>query len=113
MDTRTVKARKSEPAAAVQSIDPVAEAIQRLRQKMPMAYAAVHEKAREIGDDAFALVRRAARGEPRCFYAVEAGQVVGTPWDLDLPTGVAELAARFGLSLVIMWGEPGGAHGTH
>ena len=73
MDTAT-------PAKSVD--DKIAE----IKAHMPDVYASIQRKAREIGGDAFTLVRRGLRGERGCFYAMEAGRVVeatellGAPW---------------------------------
>lgn len=95
MDTRTAKA----------AVDPAKQAIAVIRARMPLTYAAIEEKAKEIGNEAFALVRRGARGERGCFYAFEAGRTVGTPFDAPVPVGVARLVARYGMRFVCVWPE--------
>lgn len=74
-----------------------------IKASMPAVYEAVQAKAAEIGREAFALVRRGARGEPNCFYAFEGGRVVGTPFDGDVPPDVAQLIVRFGTTFLCMW----------
>lgn len=95
MDTRTAKA----------AVDPAKQAIAVIKARMPLTYAAVEEKAKEIGNEAYALVRRGARGERGCFYAFEAGRTVGTPFDAPVPVGVARLVARYGMRFVCVWPE--------
>jgi hypothetical protein len=95
MDTRTAKA----------VVDPAKQAIAVIKARMPLTYAAVEEKAKEIGNEAYALVRRGARGERGCFYAFEAGRTVGTPFDAPVPVGVARLVARYGMKFVCIWPE--------
>jgi hypothetical protein len=95
MDTRTAKA----------VVDPAKQAIAVIKARMPLTYAAVEEKAKEIGNEAYALVRRGARGERGCFYAFEAGRTVGTPFDAPVPLGVARLVARYGMKFVCIWPE--------
>lgn len=87
------------------AVDPAAAQIRTIKQHMPRVYAAIQAKAAEIGNVAFELVRRGARGEPGCFYAFEADREVGTEWRVNLPTDVAELARRYGMTMVCMWPE--------
>lgn len=74
-----------------------------IKASMPGVYGAVQAKAEEIGREAFALVRRGARGEPNCFYAFEGGRVVGTPFDQEVTPEVAQLIVRFGATFLCMW----------
>lgn len=78
--------------------------VEQIRRQMPETYAAIRERAATHGNDTFALVRRALRGEPGCFYAVEAGHVVGTPFECrDVTDEVAGLMVRFGCTFLVMW----------
>lgn len=84
---------------------------------MPMTYKAIQDKAAEIGGEAFRYLRQGVRGEPNKFYAIEAGRVVGTPFNLP---GVSEELARvilqWGCAFLIMWApeaQKGNADGTH
>lgn len=85
--------------------DKITEAIAQIKTHMPDVYASIQRKAREIGGDAFALVRRGLRGERGCFYAMEAGMVVGAPFDKAHPD--MQIAARamveFGCAHVCIW----------
>ena len=78
--------------------------LEEIKRHMPMTYAAIQEKAVGIGPGAFRFVRQGVAGQPNRFYAVEAGRVVGTPFNLP---GVTEELARvvlqFGVSFLIMW----------
>lgn len=97
----------------------VSDKISEIKQHMPGVYAAIKRKAALIGDEAYQLVRRGLRGEPRCFYAIEGGRVVGTPFDIKhydmVVTSIALL--EFGQADVCIWPEPpvppvqGGRHG--
>ena len=97
----------------------VSDKINEIKQHMPGVYASIQRKAAQIGDEAFKLVRRGLRGEPRCFYAIEAGRVVGTPFDIKhYDMVVASIALlEFGRADVCIWPEPpvvqaqGGSHG--
>lgn len=59
--------------------------IAEIKAHMPSTYASIQEKARHIGGQAYELVRRGLRGERDCFYAIEAGRVVGTTFDASHP----------------------------
>lgn len=97
----------------------VSDKINEIKQHMPGVYASIQRKAAHIGDDAYKLVRRGLRGEPRCFYAMEGGRVVGTPFDIAHPDMVVASIAllEFGSADVCIWPEPpvlpaqGGDHG--
>lgn len=77
-----------------------------IKARMPKVYGAIKAKAAEIGNDAYALVRRGIRGESGCFFASEADITVGTCWDVPLSTDVAQLVKRYGMTFVCMWPEP-------
>lgn len=88
--------------------------IKLIKDRMPKVYKAIKEKADELGNDAYALVRRGIRGERGCFFASEADLKVGTYWHTELQTDVAKLVERFGMTYVCMWPdaprEPNGPH---
>lgn len=94
MDTRTPAKDKADPAA---------EQVALIKAAMPGVYQAIKAKASEIGDDAYALVRRGARGESDCFYAFEGGRVVGTPFCQAVTADVAVSMVEFGVSFVCIW----------
>lgn len=78
-----------------------------IKQAMPQTYQAIQDKAREMGKDAYALVRRGIKGEPNCFYAIEAGHVVGGPFNLrGVNAEVAKLMCEFGCRHLVMWAAP-------
>lgn len=81
----------------------VNEQLQVIKTCMPRTYADIQARAAEQGKAVFALVRRALRGEPGCFYAVEAGHVVGTPFDQPVTVEAAQLMLRFGVGFLVMW----------
>ena len=61
-------------------------------------------KIEAAGPGARALVRRALRGEPNCFWACERGHVVGTPFAIDHPLTpqVALTMVTYGCEYVCM-----------
>lgn len=93
MDTQTAK----------EAVDPAARQIALIEARMPMTHAAIKAKAAEIGNAAYGLVRRGARGEPGCFYACERDNKVGTPWAAAVPLDVVQLVERYGMSFACMW----------
>jgi tRNA A37 methylthiotransferase MiaB len=75
----------------------VQQKIDQIKQSMPETYKAIQEKAKQIGNDAYLLVRRGLRGEPNCFWAMEGGLVMGTPFNLpDTQRDVAWAMVCFG-----------------
>lgn len=106
MDSRTVQ---SQQGAASQS--KVAELLGVIKTRMPETYDQIKRKASEQGDEVYGLVRRGLRGEANCFWAVEAGQVVGTPFAQDHPISavVAQALVQFGCAHVCIIAEV--AHG--
>lgn len=87
--------------------DKVAEGLHVIKTQMPMVYGAIQDKAKEIGKDAFALVRRGLRGEPNTFYAFERGYVVGTPFSVGPITDeLAGYLVRFGCAFVCIFKGP-------
>jgi len=92
MDSRTAAA------------DPVQAGLARIKADMPRTYADIQAQAAgPRGRATFALVRRALKGEPNCFYAAEGGHVVGTPFDLALTADVAAQVVQFGAGFIVMW----------
>lgn len=95
MDTWTPKQKTGAELAAE---------IETIRRYMPKTYESIQKKAAEIGNEAFALVRRALRGEPNCFWCMEAGYVFGTPFNQKgVIDEVARYMVHFGCSAVFMW----------
>lgn len=89
-----------------------------IKGHMPETYRAIQAKAANIGNRAYAFVRRGLAGQPNAFYAMENGRVVGTPFDLpDVSADLARLMVQFGCRHLIMWGveaqQQGGGDGTH
>lgn len=80
-----------------------------IKTKMPETYKAIQAKAAEIGRQAFALVRRGLSGEPDCFYTMESGYVMGTPFagkNLDGTSIMDEIArymVQFGCSHIVVF----------
>lgn len=110
MDTRTPPARKDGTAALTDAqVRAVQQGLHTIKTGMPNVYAAIQAKAADIGQGAYGLVRRGLRGEPLCFWAMEGGHVVGTPFEgHPVEREVAYHMVRFGCAHVCMWGEGGG-----
>ena len=85
----------------------VAEGLVLIKTQMPRVYAHIQEKAREIGNLAYALVRRGLSGQANCFYAFERGYVVGTPFSHGpLSDAVAAQMVQFDMAFVALWACP-------
>ncbi len=96
--------------------------LEEIKRHMPETYKAIQEKAAAIGNPAYGFVRQGVAGQANKFYAVEAGRVVGTPFDLPgVSDEVARLMVQFGCAFLIMWApeaqqleqKQGGSDGTH
>jgi hypothetical protein len=86
----------------------VTEGLARIKSHMPQTYKSIQEKAGAVGRVAFALVRRSLKGEANCFWAMERGNVVGTPFDdQEITRDIAQLMVQFGATHVCIWGKPG------
>jgi len=84
------------------------EKIALIKTSMPETYQAIQDKAKVIGNDAFALVKRGLRGEPNCFWAMEAGNVVGTPFNhTEISRDVAQAMVTFGCAHVCIFAMAG------
>lgn len=92
MDTRT------DSASNVNAL------VQQIKTHMPETYKSILEKATTIGNEAFSLVRRGLRGEPNCFWAMEGGLVMGTPFSLqEVTRDVAQYMVTFGCAHVCVF----------
>lgn len=91
--------------------------VQLIKAQMPETYKSVGAKAALIGQRAFGLVRAGIRGKPNCFYAIERGHVVGTPFNMpDVSDDMARLVLQFGCTFMVMWAPEackGAADGAH
>jgi hypothetical protein len=89
--------------------------IRMIKDRMPKVYGAIKAKADVMGNDAYALVRRGLRGEAGCFFASEGDIKVGTYWQTELSTDVAQLIERYGMTFVCMWpvATEGSVDGPH
>lgn len=85
--------------------DAVNAGLHTIKTLMPNVYESIQAKAESVGNDAFALVRRGLAGQPGCFYAFEAGHVVGTPFGRDDPrqAQTAQFLVWFGCAHVCIW----------
>ena len=119
MDTRTPSPRKegaaqwtNEQRAAIE------RGLQTIKTRMPSTYQSIQSKAAEIGNDVFRLVRHGLAGSSCCFYAVEGGHVVGTPFTgHPVEAATALTMVQFGSAHVCIYGESintkGGDGGAH
>ena len=94
--------------------------IELIKTRMPETYKSIRARAAAVDAKAHAMVKRALRGEANLFYAVEAGYVVGTPFDhgyagKPLQDQVAGLMVNFGCAHVCIWGDviQGVQNGAH
>lgn len=86
-----------------QKVDVQAQ-IEDIKRFMPETYASIQAKAKEIGNDAYVLVRKGLRGDANCFYAFEKGRVVGTPFNLvEVSRDIAQYMVTFGCAYVCIW----------
>ncbi|MBP7572601.1 MAG: hypothetical protein KA777_01355 [Rhodoferax sp.] len=86
-----------------QKIDVQAK-IEEIKGAMPETYASIQAKAKEIGNEAYVLVRKGLRGEANCFYAFEKGRVVGTPFSLvEVQRDIAQYMVTLGCAHVCIW----------
>lgn len=102
--------------------DEAAQRVEHLRQviktHMPETYKSIQARAAQtdLGRQAFSLVTRGLKGEPNCFYAMERGYVVGTPFDMpDVTAELARTMVQFGCQCLIMWAPSAqeAGHGAH
>lgn len=96
----------------------VNDQIAQIKQHMPETYKSIQAKAASIGTPAFGLVRRGLRGESNCFWAMERGRVVGTPFSQsEITRDVAQYMVTFGCTYVCIWAAPatppGASNGAH
>lgn len=78
-----------------------------LRQSMPETAAYVDKRRAEWGADYVNdRIKRSLKGEPNCFYAVEGGHVLGTPFDAPVTAEVAALVVRWGMTFVCFLQQP-------
>lgn len=79
-----------------------------IKGSMPGTYQSIQDKAALIGRDAFRLVRRGLSGQPRCFWAMERGRVVGTPFEgHPIEADVAQAMVQFGCGFAVVWADMG------
>ena len=121
MDTRQQSSNEAAPADQDAMKAYVDAQLAIIKAHMPMTYKAVKDKAGEIGNEAFRLVRQGIVGKPNRFYAIEAGRAVGTPFvNVVGADQLADYIRQFGCTFLILWaaeaqqtGQQGGADGTH
>ena len=80
-----------------------------IKAHMPETYQSILARAAEtdLGKQAWALVTRGLRGEPDCFWAMEGGYVVGTPFAQSaISEKVAACMVRYGCSAIVLWALP-------
>lgn len=78
--------------------------ITEIKDYMPAVYDAIKARSVLVGNGAFELVRRGLRGESGCFFAIEGGRVVGTPfYDHPVMSQVGRAIVEFGCAYVCIW----------
>lgn len=88
----------------------IAAGLKTIKDHMPETYADIQKQAAgPRGNETYALVRRSLRGDANCFYAIEAGRVVGTPFDQAVTDPMAALMVRFGCTFLVIWPVEEGA----
>lgn len=76
-----------------------------IKSGMPQTYDYIQRAAAKHGKQVYAIVRRALGGEANCFYAFEAGHVVGTMFtDPEDARYLAMGVIQFGSSSVVLMG---------
>jgi hypothetical protein len=101
MDTRTQAG--STTGSQGHQVDVKAK-IEEIRRFMPETYKAIQDRAKVSGNNVYAYVRRGLRGEADCFYAIEGGRVVGTPFAVsDVDAMLARYMVQFGCQHLVMW----------
>ncbi|WP_287917821.1 hypothetical protein [Comamonas sp.] len=80
---------------------------------MPQTYESIQRKAAQLGNGVYSMVRRGILGRANCFWAVEGGQVMGTPFESKHPVMavVAQGLVEFGCAHVCIIAEPPKAGG--
>lgn len=97
---------QTQQGAAVDAVSRELQLLNTIKTAMPQTYEAIQRKAQQQGNEVFGLVRRGLRGESGCFWAMEAGHVVGTPFEGHSVQGVvAEAMVRFGCAHVCIIAE--------
>ena len=92
---------------AKRSEQEVATKVAEIKANMPETYKAIQDKAKVQGNEAYAQVRRGLRGEPNCFFAIERGWKMGTPFNItDIQADVALRMVQFGVDYAMVWMEP-------
>ncbi len=82
----------------------VSNQVEDIKANMPAVYAAIKAKAAQVGNVAYELVRRGLRGEAGCFWALEGGWVVGTPFcDHPVMRHVDKALVEYGCAYVCIW----------
>lgn len=85
----------------------VTDKVNDIKRLMPETYKTIQAKAAVMGNLAYELVRRGLRGEANCFYAFEAGRVVGTPFTVtDIQAEVAKYMVTWGCACACIFAEP-------
>lgn len=115
MDTRTLQEQQGAAVGEVGADEEVQRRIavgqQTIKARMPGVYASIRAKAL-VDVKVWGRVRSGLAGVPNCFWAYEAGQVVGTPFAGYSGMGqLADVVAQFGCAHVCIVAET--ANGTH
>lgn len=73
-----------------------------IKDHMPGVLQAIRTEASIRGDSVYGLVRRGVLGEADCFYALEGGRVIGTPFAAASMVEVALQIVQFGVTYLLM-----------
>ena len=109
----------------------VSAQLQIIKTRMPETYKSIQDRVNGVtdtvagktvvlipkyGNDVFVLVRRGLRGEPNCFWAMENGHVVGTPFTMpEVSRDLAQFIVSFGCAYVCTFAPEASevSNGTH
>lgn len=99
----TVGRKGKEMATNTTASNDVTQQIADIKTHMPNVYRSITDRAEDLGNAVYAMVRRGLRGEANCFYAFEKGRVVGTPFaSPSVQDDVAVNMVRFGVAHVVV-----------
>lgn len=112
-----------------EQVEEINRRIAEIKAHMPETYKAIQDRVNGVvvqesggpvetvpayGKAVFALVRRGLRGEPNCFWAMECGRVVGTPFNLpDVMTYTAKSMVEFGCTYACIFQSVSTQTGEH
>lgn len=105
VDKRTTSERGEQEA--------IAKGLHTIKAHMPQTYAEIQRQAQARGNAVFGLVRHGCSGQADCFYAIERGHVVGTPFAQAVDPALAAAMLQFGVGFFVMLQIDGGSDAAH